>query len=92
MAPDCDLVEKKGRVRSRAWKNLIFDKQGRSYLGTQIYRSEGWAQRRIGRVELLMKLRPDDVIATLSGTEVQVRDYSHAFPIPWKTSGGDHTL
>jgi hypothetical protein len=84
LPPGCDLGATDEPVEADRWKNMVFDKDGRSHIANPIYPTEAAAKqdaeygmRHIREVDPLTPRVHHD------GTRVTAGDISHATQIPW---------
>lgn len=72
-------------IKAKAWKNIIFLKNGHSCLVQYDYVSEAKAIEHMHQYEKVLNSQPRYVLR--DGTEFSPIDYSHTIQIPWNREG-----
>lgn len=69
-------------IYSQDWRNLCFDKNGKSYIGYSVHPSEEAAKRRMDMIEKGIRENRCSGLVT-SQCRIDSNDYSHTIQIPW---------
>jgi hypothetical protein len=85
LPPGLDLGATDDPVEAKAWKNMIFDKDGGSHLCNPVYPTDQAAKADAdGCLERLRKNYPTGYRAQLhDGAWVNVSEIAHCIQIPW---------
>lgn len=84
LPPGMDLGFTDEPIRADAWKNLVFDRDGRSHLAKPIYHTTEAAW--LAAEDALRQIRampPDNILVYPDGEQVTAGDVMRAIQIPW---------